>query len=457
MTLDRGIFVSVAERLLAGDVLYRDVWDNKDPLFYYTIALGRAVSPLMDIVLEMAWVALTGVGVALIARFLGARLRMCVVAGFVMTPLVLTGPLYFPGNSHLPAVAVATLSVALALQERYLPAGVLVAVTFFLKLVVTPALILPLVVIVAVRRQWRGLAWGALGALLGGGVMVAVLVVRQELVPYLGMLSANVGYSSSVLLNSSLPAPLAHFARLRTPAYGILAAALILTVVLGAVRWRRARAGVTGVFSLVTLSVIAAVVAATAVLAVTGLWVQHLLIYGFAAALAAALLAALVDERLGSRPLASLAVLVVAAVLLAGGPLAAIYPTLPPDKAIRMLTSTPREAQVILQTGEPASYARLGSNDDRGHAVGLGAWHLACPRFHQYRFDSQSSLDTVTRCLPKADVVYVSTSFAPKTSSLGGSSVWNPWVARTEQVLRADFTCAALDDGARICVRKERS
>lgn len=30
---DRGIFVSVAERLIAGDVLYRDVWDNKDPLF----------------------------------------------------------------------------------------------------------------------------------------------------------------------------------------------------------------------------------------------------------------------------------------------------------------------------------------------------------------------------------------------------------------------------------------
>lgn len=35
---DRGIFVSVAERLLAGDILYKEVLDNKEPLFYYFVA-----------------------------------------------------------------------------------------------------------------------------------------------------------------------------------------------------------------------------------------------------------------------------------------------------------------------------------------------------------------------------------------------------------------------------------
>ena len=34
---DHGTFVSVAERLLAGDRLYVDVWDNKDPLFYLSL------------------------------------------------------------------------------------------------------------------------------------------------------------------------------------------------------------------------------------------------------------------------------------------------------------------------------------------------------------------------------------------------------------------------------------
>jgi hypothetical protein len=37
---DPGVFLSVAARLLDGDRLYADVFDNKDPLFYYTFA-GR--------------------------------------------------------------------------------------------------------------------------------------------------------------------------------------------------------------------------------------------------------------------------------------------------------------------------------------------------------------------------------------------------------------------------------
>lgn len=44
---DRSVFVSVAERLKASDVLYSEVWDNKDPLFYYTITIGRALSPYL--------------------------------------------------------------------------------------------------------------------------------------------------------------------------------------------------------------------------------------------------------------------------------------------------------------------------------------------------------------------------------------------------------------------------
>ena len=44
---DHGTFVSVAERIvLAGDRLYVDVSDNKDPFFYAVVAVGRTVSHL---------------------------------------------------------------------------------------------------------------------------------------------------------------------------------------------------------------------------------------------------------------------------------------------------------------------------------------------------------------------------------------------------------------------------
>lgn len=45
---DRGVFVSTAERLRAGNRLYADVWDNKDPLFHYALGRWRTVSPLSD-------------------------------------------------------------------------------------------------------------------------------------------------------------------------------------------------------------------------------------------------------------------------------------------------------------------------------------------------------------------------------------------------------------------------
>lgn len=38
LDLDAGVFLSVAGRLLHGDHLYSQVWDNKDPLFFYTDA-----------------------------------------------------------------------------------------------------------------------------------------------------------------------------------------------------------------------------------------------------------------------------------------------------------------------------------------------------------------------------------------------------------------------------------
>jgi hypothetical protein len=78
---DHGTYASVAERLIAGDRLYVDVWDNKDPLFYYALALGRLVSPLADVALEILWVVGAGVAVLVLALSAGADRRLSVGAG----------------------------------------------------------------------------------------------------------------------------------------------------------------------------------------------------------------------------------------------------------------------------------------------------------------------------------------------------------------------------------------
>src|SRR5215218_8127580 len=45
MGADQGLYAYVGERILAGDLPYRDAWDQKPPAIHYTYALLRAVWP----------------------------------------------------------------------------------------------------------------------------------------------------------------------------------------------------------------------------------------------------------------------------------------------------------------------------------------------------------------------------------------------------------------------------
>ncbi len=49
---DYGFFTAVAERLVAGDRLYVDIWDNKDTLFNGFVTLSSLVNPVLPFVLD---------------------------------------------------------------------------------------------------------------------------------------------------------------------------------------------------------------------------------------------------------------------------------------------------------------------------------------------------------------------------------------------------------------------
>jgi hypothetical protein len=60
---DRGIFISVGARLLAGDRLYIDVYDNKDPLFYYFVAGQLEFGPWAQVASEALLIAIAALAV----------------------------------------------------------------------------------------------------------------------------------------------------------------------------------------------------------------------------------------------------------------------------------------------------------------------------------------------------------------------------------------------------------
>jgi len=115
---DSGVYLYTAQRVLAGGVPYRDVWDHKPPLIYYLDALGITLSDLGlpgILLLELAALLLATVfGALAIARVLG-MLPALVAAG----AWTLTLPIFL-GGGNLPeefALPLQFLAVALYLSS----------------------------------------------------------------------------------------------------------------------------------------------------------------------------------------------------------------------------------------------------------------------------------------------------------------------------------------------------
>jgi hypothetical protein len=450
---DRGIFVSVAERIAAGDRLYVDVWDNKDPLFYLTLGLGRLLTPYADVVIELSWLAAASVAAYAIARQVGVSRDASALVGLAATPLVLTGTEYLAGFTHLPASALCLAVLAGTLRGRYAVAGVLVAVLALFKLVMLPLAVVAIVVVLYRRRTWaplKALLLGLLAALL---VLGALLLVRGELVAYLQSLLLNVEYSQSMQDQSSALPIVGLLGKVMTTA--AMATALATVAVLAGTRLASDEGGERSTATdglsddgrtlwWVTLW---SLIAAMAIVAVTGLWPHHSQILYLPAVLAIILLASATTARHALRP-AVVVLLAATTLVLAGAP----SPQLVTDSVLstptrlRALDDLSPATVDLLATGPAGSYARVGLNDELGHAYGLRDWTLACPKFHQYEYDPLRTYQSVEDCIPTAPWLIVGSSLAPKD----GYPQWNAYVAAVEAIIAKDFTCQSRDWG-RLC------
>lgn len=439
---DRGVFVSTAERLLAGDRLYAEVWDNKDPLFYYTLALGRTVSPLMDVVLEYGWLAAACAGVLLLARWLHCDTATSVLAGLIVAPVILTGAFYLPGHTHLPGTAVVLLALAATAHRRYVWAGALLGIVFFLKVLYIPLAVAMLAVVVIRRRAWRAAAFIAGGFALTAGLITAVLQIRGELGPYLNMLRANVTYTQGPLTGSVLDVS-GHLDRVMSP--GAISVVVTVTVILLLDRTLGREAA-----SPLWAPTVAALVSALLTLAVTGLWWHHAQILYVPAVLAGLIGVMRLGPQLDPRRPRTIAIAVLVAVLLAGASTPLTNPSVTAARAtVRTLTAVPPETAGLQTLAATGSYARVGQNDDAGHAFGLRDRELMCPRFHQYPFESAEILDQTLLCLPRADVIVVS----PMATPLPDAPDWNRFIEQVERILAEGYSCQPWN-GERICTAR---
>jgi hypothetical protein len=113
-----------------------------------------------------------------------------------------------------------------------------------------------------------------------------------------------------------------------------------------------------------------------------------------------------------------------------------------------MLDAIPPAAKRLLRIGATGAGARLGQNDDYGHAFGLNNWKLVCPRIDQYSFQSAKILNEVLSCASSAPTLIVTESFVHKE----GRPIWNQFIDNGEILLRSSYSCDA-ESGLRICSR----
>jgi hypothetical protein len=449
---DYGMFISVAERLRAGDRLYVDVYENKDPLFHYTLALGRSVTPFAGWFLEIGWILVACIAAYALSRRLGLSARMSTLVGFVAGPIIITGAFYSPGLSHLPGIALTLAASAALLRGHPLAAGLLLGVLAGYKLIMLPvAVVIVAVLLVPGRRRSDALRVTA--GLAGTLSLIAVLLaIRGEFVPYLGSIRSSASYAQDSQSASGVASILEHVSRVFTlnTQVTLLTIGIVILLVLGQRGLSTSRSSDSAGTPL-TWALLASTIAAAGVLALTGLWLHHAQIFIVPSILAIALLASRGPASLAQAGAIPLAAVLGFAILLAGIPALGTYVS-PVEYArsnIASQSSEPPEATLINSAGPPSSYARIGKGNDGGHAQGLEEWTLACPRFGQSDLDPTSVLNATLDCLPTARVILVATDAAP----MPGVPAWNGFLEQVELLLAKGYDCRS-ESAGRICVRK---
>ena len=426
---DRGIFVSVAERLLAGDTLYAGVWDNKGPLFYYLVALERLAGSTGEVLVEVLLVALSSYSVfKLVAGF--SCFRNALLAGFIAAPIILTSVYYFPGYTHLPAIALSFAAFALVATKQPVWSGFALGLALFTNILVAPVAFCSVLALCwsHAKTTWVRIA---LGVALSVSLVTALLLIRGELWPFLDAVILNLAYSQGSLVKGHglVGTLLSHLSLINFDRAKIIAAAICACLLYARLNSNQAS-------GLLFRAAITSLCASAAVLAATGLWRQHLQILSIPAILS---VSALLASELKSRTPLRLVIVVLLSWMLSGGGVPSRYL----EAAERLgdswkaLNAVPQDTMAVVAGSRPSTYARLGKNDDFGHAIGLARWKLGCARFHQYPFDTNENLRKALDCAAGVETILVTPSFAPEQ----GKPDWNRFVAQGESLLSSGFHC----------------
>jgi hypothetical protein len=459
---DPGVWLSVAARLLDGDRLYVDVFDNKDPFFFYSYAFALRVAGVRGpFALEVVWLALGTAALAMALRALRVG-TLATVTGAAVFPLALTASWYLPGGTIVPAIAIAPMALWLWIRGPVMAAGALVVVAMLFKLNLGLVVAAPLVALLllegtGVSRRRRAID-GMCGVLIAVVVTTLLLAARGELHPYLDTIAYNVHYSDAGVGGGGIRAHVdvvrvffAGAGKWQLPGAVLATASLLVVSVAG---WRRLGAG----FRRVSTVAVASLVAALATLAMTAIFTVQLQLLAYPVALACAtfvvafagvwkplgIIAATVCVGLAARAsLGQLDLSTLSASTWTSAPVST------PGTALEATRSR------FFPTSRRVTYAVFGRNTEDGHAAYVArSMDLRCRYFHQYPFYRDGQLQETIDCArrERPALILVTTSFY---DPMPGHPAWQAFVAETRAMLRLRYELVTRQGMTEVWRRRE--
>jgi len=196
---DSGAYLSVEQLMLRGYALYSEVFDNKDPLFYYVNAIFlQVLGHRGPAVAEAALLGLAGSAAAWYVVRRGSGWALALAAA-VVVPIALTSGPMIPGLTHTWGMVALFLAILAMRDSGWILAGSIATLAAFLELRTFPialaAVLVTVVVTEAPRRSWYRFAVGVFST---GSVSVGIMLMRGELVGYLKIQLYNIKHVAMV-------------------------------------------------------------------------------------------------------------------------------------------------------------------------------------------------------------------------------------------------------------------